>query len=146
MDKKLHTSVLHLAKEVRKWTESQHRIRLGYDMEVEDLDLHFDLNGWCAIASAELHNRMSLAGISAKIHMAEIDMGCHVFLNVEDYVVDVTATQFSEHRRDKILVIHSREAEMNWFHSPDRTFLNSKKLRAYQIKKGWPQDQVAFPA
>lgn len=136
MNKALAVKVHSIAEEVRHWAEELARKRGRHD--------GFDLNGYCAIASAELYKRLTAAGVKAELHLASLDMGSHVFVVCEDHIVDVTATQFYEFRNQHIVILHVKEAEEHWFYCGDYVFNDPKKLRKAQIKWGWPQDQVVF--
>ena len=123
-----------LALEVRDWAEvlaaEQERSR--------------DLCGYCAIASAELHKRLSKEGIFAELVVAETDLFAHVFVLIEDHVLDVTATQFSEFRNQPVVLLHSKEAEQYDFYRPIEIFGTAKDLRKWQKKIGWCQWQIAY--
>lgn len=99
------------------------------------------LLGYCAIASAMLHDLLTYEGIKAEIHLSDNITGCHCFCIVEDHVVDVTATQFPEFSNTPIVIMHHREAEQHWFYETHRVFRNGKALAKYQAKNGWPEHQ-----
>lgn len=99
--------------------------------------------GWCAIASAKLWKSLDAVGIKTEIHLAQDIIGCHVFLVIEDHVVDVTATQFSEFENNKLVIMHVKEAEAYWFYQSADVFETADDLRANQIRTGWPRDQIA---
>jgi hypothetical protein len=126
-----------MAQEVRCWAE--------------DEDLRWGerpgLQGLCGIASGEFSRRLVKEGIDHEICMAsDDDIGSHVFVIIDDFIYDVTATQFPEYKDQKVLIIHSREAEINWYHQPWEYFKTSKELRKFQIKNRWPEDQTAYAA
>ena len=137
MNKELRALVSEHAKKVRAWAEATNRRRA-----VPGTD---DLNGWCAITSARLWRDLSAAGVKSEIHMAESDDGCHVFLVVDDHVVDVTATQFNEFRNRKLVIMHHREADRFWFYQSCDIFDTAEDLRVTQIRTGWPPEQTAHP-
>lgn len=124
------------AADVRHWAEEQ--AARGH------LD---DLNGWCARASAELHRRLTRRGIPAEIHMWtwELDASAHVYVVVEDHVLDVTASQFKQFRHQRVVLLHVREAEAYEFYRSVDIFKCADSLRRQQKKDLWPQDQVALP-
>lgn len=133
MNKVTREIVGEVAAEVRQWAE----VRAGGCQ---------DLAGWCAIASAQLFRELVLLGIRAEIHMWSwaADDSAHVFLVVEDYVVDVTATQFQEFRRRPIVIMHQREAEAYEFYRTAQVFRDADALRQHQLRTGWPRDQIAY--
>lgn len=105
-----------------------------------------NLLGWCAIASARLWRELSAAGIESEIHMATGGgCGSHVFLVVDDHVVDVTASQFNEFYKKKLVIMHRKEAEQHWFYRTDDVFETADELRRSQIRTGWPKEQTALP-
>jgi hypothetical protein len=136
MNKSTRDIVKDIANDVRDWCEWQ----------AEDVDYNVEtLEGWCAIASAELHTRLLHASINADLHMWESGDGpCHCFVVVDDYVVDVTATQFKEFHNRPILIMHYKEAEVYEYYRSTHTFGRAKDLRRYQKREGWPKYQIAY--
>ena len=131
----LSVKVQSIALEVRAWTEAA---------AAQKGEIRTDLNGWCAIASGELHKRLVKAKVRAELHMALDEIGCHVYVVVEDHVVDVTATQFREFKHDPVVIKHHKEIEHIWFYQSGEVFHSAKDLRKYQLREGWPNDQVAY--
>ena len=125
--------VADIAVEVRDWAE----------VIAEKEGYREDLNGMCAIASSELWKRLTHHKIKSKICMCEEDNGCHVFLNVEDHIVCITATQFYKFRNIPILIRHEKEMEDEMYYRNPIIFKNSKMLRTYQINEGWEKNQIA---
>jgi hypothetical protein len=134
MNKTLHDTLVTIATDVRYWAEG--RARSGDE----------DLNGWCAKASGQLFRTLQEEGIPAEIHMWawHNDESAHVFVVVEDYVVDVTATQFGPFRNKPVLIMHKREAEAHEFYRTVRVFADADELRKHQKKTRWPNNQVAY--
>jgi ribosomal protein S21 len=134
MNKHLHDTVLAVATDVRYWAEGRAR--------PEDSDL----NGWCAKASAQLFRELQEEGIPAEIHMWawHNDESAHVFVVVEDHVVDVTATQFRQFVNKPVVIMHKREAEAYEFYRTERVFADADELRKHQKKTRWPAEQVAY--
>jgi hypothetical protein len=136
MNKIRHGQVAAIALETRMWVEAKAQ-RSNYNPE--------NLLGWCAIASAELHKRLSDVGITAEIHMWSADSGeCHCFCVVDDHVVDVTATQFYKYTNETVVILHQREAEVNEYHTSTYTFTEAAQLRRFQKKEQWPSHQIAY--
>jgi hypothetical protein len=136
MNKALAIRVHSIAEEVRHWAEELARKR-GHGAD-------YDLNGFCAIASVELFKRLKKEEITAELRLASSWDGSHVYIVVEDYIVDVTATQFSEMRNRAVVIQHEKELEHLWYYTASHVFVEPKKLRKSQIEWGWPQDQIAF--
>ena len=134
MDKTLHDTLVTIATDVRYWAEG--RCRPGDE----------DLNGWCAKASGQLFRELQEEGIEAEIHMWSWhnDESAHVFVVVEDHVVDVTATQFGPFRNKPVLIMHKREAEAHEFYRMEKVFADADELRRHQKKTRWPNNQVAY--
>ena len=99
-----------------------------------------DLSCYCAIASVKLSMLLTAAAIKHRIAMADDLCGSHVFVLVDGWIVDVTATQFGVD--DKIFVKHERAPDLRWFHKITRTFGDVHSLVLWQLKKGWPKDQM----
>lgn len=120
-----------IAQDVREWAETLDGERMS------------QLCGYCAIASAELHKRLEIAGIKSEIHVSDDGASAHVFLVAEDYVVDVTATQFPEFSWLPVVLLHEREAQAHWFYETQAKFATVAELCRYQAKHKWPQHQMA---
>ena len=134
MDIVLRDKVLILAKQVRDWVQEK-ADRSNYNP--------CDLTGWCAIAAAELHRRLKKANIDSEIRLHS-EFPCHAFNVVDDYIVDVTATQFHEFKNEQIVILHSKEAEAHKFYCSDKEFNSTTMLRLHQKKARWPKEQIAF--
>jgi hypothetical protein len=101
------------------------------------------LAGYCAIASADLWRALASHNIKAEIHAWESpNAECHVFLNVDDWILDITATQFKETRNEKVFLCHSRDQSF-YFYETVKTFENPKQLIKWQQDSKWPQHQLA---
>ena len=126
-----------VATDVRHWAEEQATFG-EYD----------DLNGWCAKASAELYRRLKKVGIASEIHMWmwDLDESAHVYCVVDDYVVDVTASQFKQFRNTRVNIMHCKEAEAYDFYQSKEVFKCADSLRRQQKKDRWPVNQIALPA
>lgn len=131
--------VVSLARAARAWAEERSDAAESYSE---------DLCGWCAIASAQLHREFVRQDIPAEIHMWEENPGgrgwCHVFLVVEDHIVDVTATQFSEFADESVVILPYNSAKKHYFYKTTKTFVSANALRKHQRVSGWPQHQTAY--
>jgi hypothetical protein len=132
MDKALRDTVTAIALDVRYWAEDRAKYAC--------------LSGMCAIASAELHKRLAEAGIASEIHVWywDEDESAHVYCVVDDFVVDVTATQFKEFRNRPVVIMHTREAEVYTYYQTQEVFKDAVSLRKMQKRTKWPAEQVAF--
>lgn len=129
----MNQQVADIAEEVRDWAEEL----------AQQEGRREDLNGLCAIATAELCRRYSRAGITSKICLSEEDYGFHVYLRVEDHIVCVTATQFPKFRNVPVLIMHEKELEDEEYYRNYVTFKDVAALIKYQTMTGWPQEQIA---
>ena len=134
MDKGLYDRVFAIAKSVRQWTQESAR-KARYHPS--------DLMGWCAISSAKMLRELKAAGIDGKIHVRDY-YDCHCFVVVDDYVVDVTATQFSEFRNNPVVIMHIKEAEAYDFYTTEKVFKLPDELRVHQLRTKWPKRQIAY--
>ena len=132
MDKALRDTVTAIALDVRYWAEDRAKYAC--------------LSGMCAIASAELHRRLAEVGIASEIHVWywHYDESAHVYCVVDDFVVDVTATQFKEFRNRPVVIMHTREAEVYTYYQTQEVFKDAGSLRKMQKRTKWPAEQVAF--
>lgn len=119
------SDILKLAECTRSWAELA---RLKTRSEG-----HFsaDLCGMCAIASAHLHEVLKNAGVKTTI-VANYD---HVFLMIDDMVLDITATQFGDYPK----VLYRRHSELSEFWRRDREFETVQALCQYVWN--WPEHQ-----
>jgi len=131
------------AETVRFWAEGRAAMQYGRGR----LGWEEDLNGWCAIASAELWRQLSSLGFKPELHAwicPQDNESTHVFLVVEDHVVDITATQFSKMRNIPVYIEHVKEAA-RWNHYQTQSvFASPTELIRWQKKGRWPSDQIAW--
>jgi hypothetical protein len=134
MNANLQAIVVAIATDVRYWAEG--RASSPYSK----------LDGWCARASAELFKQLKEEDIDASIHVWNENTGeiAHVFVVVDDHVVDVTATQFPEFEDKPVVILHQREAEAYEFYQTKHVFHSVQELLKYQKKSRWPASQMAF--
>ena len=131
MNKELRNKVLLIAKRVRAWTEAK-AVRAKYNPH--------NLCGWCAISAAHLFRELSKSDIKAELHYVP----GHCFVSVDDYVVDITATQFKVFENKEVVIIHIKEAEQYWYYSRSVIFDNPTMLRDHQLRQNWPKREIAY--
>jgi hypothetical protein len=102
------------------------------------------LQGYCAIASGSLHKKLREAGIPSTIHVKSTEIGSHCFVVVDKRVVDVTATQFREFAELPVLIKSLRSMRTHKFYSRSLSFNDIESLYRYQVKQGWPDEQVTY--
>jgi len=134
LNSNLLSNVVAIATDVRYWAEG----RASNDC--------IDLRGWCARASAELFKQLKAEDINAEIHAwtCGVTDAAHVFVVVEDHIIDVTATQFREFSDTPVLVLHQREAAVYEFYQTSASFHSVQELLVWQKKSHWPGNQMAF--
>jgi len=120
-----------------------HDVRLDMEMYAEDNDFPKDLTGLCAIASSELFTRLKRKGLSPVICLNVLDScDCHVFVVVEDHIVDITATQFGKY--NNVVITEFIDNQKQWFWNAHRAFTSVKELHNHQRKTGWIEDQIVM--
>lgn len=123
--------VMSVALSVRKW---------AVEKAIKRDRASSDLCGWCGIASAQLFRALARVNITATLHYT----ANHCFLMVDDYIVDVTATQFRAFKQTPVLILHKDEADEYWFYQCADMFEYPAHLRDHQLKEKWPLDQIAY--
>lgn len=127
----LSKKVIQIATETRLWAEKH------------EYAFHDDLKCMCAIASVELFKRLKDKNYKPQLHVATHAIGgSHVFITLNNYIIDITATQFGHPQR----VIIKRKnvfTIINWYWRSDKTFKTHKKLIEFQQKTGWSKNQTA---
>jgi hypothetical protein len=99
---------------IQKIAEDVHHWAICHSV---DWGFNADLCGMCCIASFRLYKRLLKEGIDAHVYIAHnynkmgMIMESHAFVMVDDYIVDVTATQFNK----KPIVIKKMTKHENWF-------------------------------
>ena len=126
--------VIDLAKKTRYWSEKYAK-KNGFKS---------CLAGMCGIASCVLHQKMLKHGIT------DVKICCnsfHCFLTYDNYIIDITATQFQE--KEKVFIKPIKDffdtqyyLSFNW--DIHQTFDNYQEFRLYQESTGWPRKQLAF--
>jgi len=120
-----------IAKECREWAESVADV---YDSDSVCLDC------MCAITSYEIFLTLKEKGIRAKFCMNNH----HCFVMVDDYVIDITAKQFS--RKAHKIIVDKKENLFeitDWDGNSIWTVLHSteKPERIRGLMKDWPIEQ-----
>lgn len=137
MDSDIYETVYQQAKDVRQW---------AWELATQ-IDRNNRLAGWCAVCSTELWHRLEAVGISAELHFhCDRMVGSHVFLLVDNHIIDITATQFDEFRHVPIVIIPSYEGKNYSFYATKKVFHRADKLRSYIVSQDWPPNQTPFPA
>lgn len=135
--KKDKETILSIATRVRAWAE-RYAERHGFN---------HNLRGVCAIASSKLHRELKEIGIDTTINLAQVNSNCHVFLTVDGFILDVTATQFSKETfyrvREKVILTERKKVFKYWFWNEIKTFSSTKELIEHQISDNWYFNQIA---
>lgn len=122
-----------IAAQARRWAEL---------LVVEHDEAPSALRGFCARAAVKLATLLKAAGFQPEIVMAQGAYASHVFVIVDDKIVDVTATQFGA----QAIVVIDRTAVHEWWWIPSKTWPDIEELREHQLLKGWPEHQVIHPS
>lgn len=132
-----------IAIETRQWAQDYAK-KHNFDPE--------SLGEMCAIVSAELSCRLQKADFK-KVTICETDCHCYILVKIKatDYLVDLTASQFSSWRphknSEKKIVIRPqtrfwpRPKKHYFWKNVVRTFKNAKDLLASQKATSWPKNQ-----
>ena len=131
-------SIYSIADTTRKWAENYAKSN-GFDS---------NLCGLCAISSAKLFTSLKKEGYSPEIRLHDGSTS-HVFVVVNDHIVDITASQFG---MKSIEIVHecevgvydynSDDSKYYWYHTDVLTSV--KNLIKFQRKYGWPPSQIAL--
>lgn len=83
LDKSIKKLGKFIRSEVERWIKGN-----------PDID-QYDLAGACAIASYTIYRCLIKLGYNPKFIMADSGCGCHCWVELNDTVIDLTATQFN---------------------------------------------------
>ena len=94
------------------------------------------LMGMCAVASHKLSTSLKQHGISSRLAVTDN----HVWVEVGDICVDVTATQFG---KEPIIIMNRKNymSELNITQAPVR-FRNPDIMKFHLAKSGWCFSQI----
>lgn len=129
----IQTDVLNIILEqmntARDWAEQNYERYESYE----------NLCGMCAIASSRLWMLLSTKNIKTRFIVADDVGNCHVFLEYNGLILDITATQFD---RQPIVVFPLARAT-EWYWTPMYVWDNPLLLQQHQIENQWAKEQVA---
>lgn len=97
-----------------------------------------NLMGMCAIASGYLHKRLQAKGIESVLCYND----GHCFVRVDDYIVDVTATQFGDYKPVEIFPVHEATERNKYCWKIEKEFETTLDLYTHQKKERWPSTQL----
>lgn len=127
----LSKKVIKIATETRLWAEKH------------EYAFHADLKCMCAIASAELFKRLKNEKYEPQLHVAIHGIGgSHVYVYLNNYIIDITATQFA-HKEKVVIKRKIPFTIFNWYWRANKKFKSVKKLIEFQHKTGWSKNQTA---
>lgn len=132
----LRATLKQIAWQARRWA-MRNRHRFNTDESVFEADL----NGMCAIASAELFRRLQAAGIPCQLALRSVPDDGHCFVLTETHLVDITASQFRGYPAVVLIPKEPRaRREAHW--QETRRFDSVEALVGYQRQIGWWPCQV----
>jgi hypothetical protein len=124
----METELLEEAKEVREWALKQ---------EYSNSTLF----GYCAICSFELFKRLRAKKLEPIFYLIENDSyGDHCFVICDNFLIDVTATQFDINEPINIIDINEVD-DKKWFwnYKQAKQLKTVKQIKSEMVK--WPSDQ-----
>lgn len=97
--------------------------------------------------SSETFCAISSSLLSVDLHDAEIKHEIvgnnrHVFLKLNDYILDVTADQFGFYDQIEFFKISNLKEHTPYYWNIEFAFKNYKELVEYQNINSWPLDQI----
>lgn len=131
--------IKEIAQQSRQWAEEYAKI----DNNV----FSSKLDCMCAISSSYLSFLLTKAGINNQIAIYEGIGFAHCFVITDNYLIDITATQFKysftsfDINNVEIKLLDQIDLEKNEYWEISKTFLNPHDLLKYQIHNGWPIEQ-----
>jgi hypothetical protein len=127
--------VYNIAKKVRKWSEWYYESHHGYFYGNS-----LGLGGMCGISSFKIYKRLLDEGFSNdRVKMAF--NGGHVYVMLDDYVIDLTATQFDNNVKPIVLKKQNNLPNKWWWRYTK--LLNSYRDIAKEFEN-WPISQSPF--
>ncbi len=127
VDKK---KLIDIGKQVRAWAIEN---RLSYE------NVDSDLCGMCAITSSRLSKELKEKNIEFEIWESESNIGNHVFVVSNGFIIDVTATQY---RMDDVVVERIEDMKEYVIYKKKRKYKDHMHLINEQQKTGWPEFQI----
>ena len=125
------SKIRKIASNVRKWAEKNKNKYEAFDD---------DLCGMCGVATAKLSHELLKKHIKHKLILVDGSESTgveHCFIYLDNYIIDVTATQFG--KDEKVCIVHKDDVKRNdWFWQ----LRSSKKRKVIEFTK--PTDLVAL--
>lgn len=112
-----------------------------------------NMEGLCAIATVEIFNKLKEKGydpimVHTDLEYGQERIGEHFFIEVNRYIVDVTATQFDDIKKDvqpveiRFINRQLREDYIFWGNLGRITFKSVDDLNTWMCNTNWPDDQI----
>jgi hypothetical protein len=121
---------------VKKALPTIHAIRLWAEEYASVNGFPDDLCGMCAIASAKLWRSLAGGGIYGVIAHSRIE---HFFMVLDDYVIDITATQFGV--VNPVTILPKSYAKASYWRI-NKVLTNDRRMRQYQTRRQWCPDEI----
>lgn len=100
----------------------------------------------CAIASGRLYLDLKKAGITSKIAISQDEFGFdqHVFIIIDEYLIDLTVRQFNARiRRYSFIKLEKIDKEKHYWWTNYEIHSSHRQLILRQQERGWPDYQCA---
>lgn len=122
-------------------THIAEKVRNDAEHYALDNEMDSDLCGMCAIASVWLFQDLKKNGFKPILCISRNKNNTcgHVFVRVDGYDVDVTATQFDF---QEVEIHHTVKRPKLWYWKPYRKFKSTKGLVNYLQFSRWSSDQM----
>lgn len=117
--------------DVRTWAEKTQE-HAGY--------WHDDMQGLCAICSYVLFKRLRKHGYKPVLVVA----WCHAYVELENYILDVTATQFSKHWKKVVITPKTDRRVQDAYYYMDVISKTTNLNQARTFFAGWSYQQNPY--
>jgi hypothetical protein len=112
--------------------------RIRYERIAAKEGFGWGLAGLCCRASADVFRALKKAGFSPTLVLAD----CHGWVELDGWIIDITATQFERLKARRVHVASSGSYRGEHWADHPRRFQDVEEARRTQVKLGWPYDQT----
>lgn len=104
-----------------------------------------DFCGACAWASTYILHRLQLDGISSMVAISQLTGGQHAFVLTRNYIVDITATQFSKYVDNylpEVIVMNRNKPKEYFWENIIARLRTPQEVVDYTLRPRWPEEQI----